>query len=245
MNLLNETIVVIVRGVIAFFSLHIFTRILGKQQVSQLTFFEYALGITIGSIAASLTTELDSRAWIHFIGLIVWAMSALLLQLITIRWRYMSKSVDGEPVVIVMNGKIMEEAMKKARYRAVDLMGQLRCKNVFDLNEVEFAILETNGEISVLKKSQFQPVTAQQMNIPVTPTSMGIELIHDGEIVKQNLKNLKLNEEWLHTQLEARGIRDVSEVFLATITTNGSFYVDTYQDKLKRIIDISDYIGPN
>ena len=83
------------------------------------------------------------------------------------------------------------------------------------------------------------------MNIPVTPTSMGIELIHDGEIVKQNLKNLKLNEEWLHTQLEARGIRDVSEVFLATITTNGSFYVDTYQDKLKRIIDISDYIGPN
>ena len=146
---MNETAVVIVRGIIAFFSLLIFARLLGKQQISQLTFFDYVLGITIGSIAASLTTELDSRAWVHFVGLVVWTASVLVLQLISEKWRYASKYVDGEPVVVVMNGKIMEDTMKKLRYRAVDLMEQLRDKGVFDLNEVEFAILETNGKLSV------------------------------------------------------------------------------------------------
>lgn len=88
----------------------------------------------------------------------------LALQLISENWRYASKYVDGEPVAVVMNGKIMEDAMKKARYRASDLMEQLRDKGVFDLNEVEFAILETNGQLSVLKKPQFQPVTPLHMN---------------------------------------------------------------------------------
>lgn len=242
---MNETAVVIVRGIIAFFSLLIFARLLGKQQISQLTFFDYVLGITIGSIAASLTTELTSRAWYHFVGLVVWTVAVLALQLISETWRYASKYVDGEPVVVVMNGKIMEDTMKKMRYRSVDLMEQLRDKGVFDLNEVEFAILETNGKLSVLKKPQFQPITPLHMNIPSIPNGIGTELIYDGKIVKQNLKDLRITEEWLKTQLKAKGINDVSEVFLATITPSGSFFVDTYMDRLKRITDMSDYIGPN
>ena len=223
----------------------IFARILGKQQISQLTFFDYVLGITIGSIAATLTTELGSRAWVHFVGLIVWTVAVLALQLISENWRYVSKYVDGEPVVVVMNGKIMEDTMKKMRYRASDLLEQLRDKGVFDLNEVEFAILETNGKLSVLKKPQFQPVTPLHMNVPSIPTGMGTELIYDGQIVKQNLTDFNLTEEWLDSQLKAKGIKNVSEVFLAMITPNGSFYIDTYMDRLKRITDISDFPGPN
>lgn len=169
----------------------------------------------------------------------------LALQLISENWRYASKYVDGEPVAVVMNGKIMEDAMKKARYRASDLMEQLRDKGVFDLNEVEFAILETNGQLSVLKKPQFQPVTPLHMNVPSIPNGMGTELIYDGQIVKQNLKDLSLTEEWLDSQLTTKGINNVSEVFLATITPSGSFFVDTYIDRLKRLTDISDYPGPN
>ncbi|NMA66819.1 MAG: DUF421 domain-containing protein, partial [Clostridiaceae bacterium] len=82
---MNETLVVVVRGIIAFFSLLIFARILGKQQISQLTFFEYVLGITIGSIAATLTTELNSRAWVHFVGLLVWTVAVYVLQIISER----------------------------------------------------------------------------------------------------------------------------------------------------------------
>ena len=242
---MNETAVVIVRGIIAFFSLLIFARLLGKQQISQLSFFDYVLGITIGSIAATLTTELDSRAWIHFVGLVVWTASVFALQWICEKWRYVSKFVDGEPAIVIMNGKIMENTMRKIRYRASDLMEQLRDKGVFDLNEVEFAILETNGKLSVLKKPQFQPVTPQHLNIPSLPGDMGTELIYDGQIIKQNLENLNVTEEWLYSQLKAKGIKDVSEVFLATITSQGSFYVDTYVDRLKRLTDISDYPGPN
>lgn len=242
---MNETVVVIVRGIIAFFSLLIFARFLGKQQISQLTFFDYVLGITIGSIAASLTTELSSRAWVHFVGLVIWTVAVLVLQLISENWRYASKYVDGEPLVVVMNGKVMEDAMKKARYRASDLLEQLRDKGAFDLNEVEFAILETNGKLSVLKKPQFQPVTPLHMNIPSLPLGLGTELIYDGQVVKQNLKDLNLTQEWLDSQLKIKGINCISEVFLATITPSGSFFVDTYTDRLKRIIDISDYPGPN
>lgn len=242
---MNETIVVIVRGIIGFFSLLIFARILGKQQISQLTFFEYVLGITIGSISATLTTELSSRAWVHFVGLVVWTVAVLILQLISENWRYAAKYIDGEPVIVVMNGEIMEDAMKKLRYRASDLMEQLREKGVFDLNQVEFAVLETNGKLSVLKKPEFLPVTPQDLNITPTPTGMSIELIYDGVVVEQNLKDLKLDEKWLNAQLKARGIKDPSEVFLAAITHEGSFYIDTYKDRLKRFIDISDYKGPN
>ena len=242
---LNETLVVVVRGIIAFFSLLIFARILGKQQISQLTFFEYVLGITIGSIAATLTTELNSRAWVHFVGLLVWTVAVYVLQIISERWRYISKYVDGEPLVVVMNGKIMEKSMRKIRYRASDLMEQLRDKGVFDLTEVEFAILETNGKLSVLKKPQFNPITPLHMNIPSIPSGVSTELIYDGEVVEQNLKDFNITKEWLVSQLNAKEINNIDEVFLATITPDGSFYVDTYLDRLNRFTDISDYPGPN
>lgn len=242
---MNETLVVIVRGIIGFFSLLIFARMLGKQQISQLTFFEYVLGITIGSIAATLTTELNSRAWVHFVGLLVWTIAVFALQVISEKSRYISKYVDGEPVVVVMNGKIMEDAMAKMRYRASDLMEQLRDKGVFDLAQVEFAILETNGKLSVLKKPQFEPVTPLHMNIPSIPSGIGTELIYDGELVNQNLRDFNITEKWLYSQLKAKGINSVSEVFLATITPEGSFYVDTYMDRLNRLTNISDYPGPN
>lgn len=242
---MNETIVVIVRGVISFFSLLIFARVLGKQQISQLTFFEYVLGITIGSIAATLTTELSSRAWVHFVGLVVWTIAVLILQVISLNWRYVAKYIDGEPVVVVMNGKIMEDAMKKLRYRASDLTEQLREKGVFDLNQVEIAVLETNGKLSVMKKPEFDPVTPQDLNITPMPSGMSMELIYDGVIVKQNLEDLNLDIKWLDAELKARGIKDVSEVFLAAITHDGSLYIDTYRDRLKRFINISDYKGPN
>lgn len=242
---MNETVVVIVRGIIGFFSLLIFARVLGKQQISQLTFFDYVLGITIGSIAATLTTELSSRAWVHFVGLVVWTVAVLLMQFISLAWRYSSKYIDGEPVVVVMDGKIMEDAMKKLRYRVSDLMEQLRERGVFDLNQVQFAILETNGKLSVLRKPEFDPVTPWDLNIPSKPSEMSQELIYDGQVVHQNIRDMNIDIQWLSEQLVNQGIKDVSEVFLAAITADGSLYVDTYQDRMRQKIDISDFPGPN
>lgn len=241
---MNEALVVLVRGIIGFVTLLIFARILGKQQISQLTFFDYVLGITIGSIAASLTTDLTTSAWPHWVGLLTWAGAVLILQWATVKRRYASKYFDGEPAVVIMNGQIMENVMKNMRYRLTDLMEQLRQKGVFDLSQVEFAVLETNGQLSVLKKSQFQPVTPQDMNIATDYTGISVDLIYDGQIMEQNLAQVNLDRAWLEGQLQKLGIKSPGEVFAALLDTNGNLYVDTYKDWVQKIINISDYKGP-
>ena len=144
---MNEAAVVFVRGIIAFFILLIFARLLGKQQVSELTFFDYILGITIGSIAATLTTDLSSRAWPHWVGLATWTAAVWFLQWVSLRSRAVAKYINGEPVILIMNGQIMEKNLKKMRYTLDDLLIQLRHRGSFDLKEVEFALLETTGQL--------------------------------------------------------------------------------------------------
>lgn len=238
---MNETLVVIVRSVIGFFSLLIFTRMLGKQQISQLTFFDYILGITIGSIAASLTTDLTSRAWPHWVGLFVWAFLVYILQKISLRWHKASVYIGGEPTIVIMKGKIMEGVMKKMRYRASDLLEQLRREGVFDIQEVEYAILETDGKFSVLKKSQHQPVTPGDLGITTPYQGLSTELIYDGQLFKKNLKQVEKDEEWLQSQLRARGFGSYREVFLAVIDASGNLFVDGYNDPMQNMHDISDF----
>lgn len=241
---LNEGLVVLVRSIIGFFSLLIFTRVLGKEQISQLTFFDYVLGITIGSIAASLTTDLSSRAWPHWIGLITWAALGYLMEIITLKWRYAAKVLEGEPDIVIMNGKILENTLKKIRYRVSDIMELLRNQGIFDLNEVNFAIIEANGQLSVLKKAENLPLTPKDMNIQVKDTSISIELIYDGILFTENLKQLGKDEAWLNNQLKAQGINNISEVFLATLSPQGTLYIDKYDDHIQNATDVGDYKGP-
>ncbi|NLY90507.1 MAG: DUF421 domain-containing protein [Firmicutes bacterium] len=238
---MNEAAVVFVRGLISFFTLLIFARILGKQQVSELTFFDYILGITIGSIAASLTTDLSSRAWPHWVGLATWTAAVWFLQWITLRSRAVAKYINGEPVILIMNGQIMERNLRKMRYTLDELLMQLRHQNIFDLKTVEFAILETNGSISVLRKSQYAPVTPDDLNIPTKYKGLSTELIYDGRIIDANLERVNLDRTWLEKQLSAQGIQNHREVFLALLNTEGELYVNRYQDRLPKVTDLSDF----
>lgn len=241
---MNEGLVVLVRSIIGFFTLLIFAKILGKQQISQLAFFDYVLGITIGSIAADLATDLSSRAWPHWIGLLSWAALGYLMEFITMKWRYAAKYIEGEPTIVIMNGKIMEDALKKMQFRVSDIMELLRNKDVFDLSQVDFAIIEPNGQLSVLRKPEYEPLTAKDMNISKKPSGISTELIYDGILIEENLRQLNKDKKWLMNQLKSKGIKDISEVFLATLNPAGSFYVDRYEDHIKKIIDIGDYKGP-
>lgn len=230
---MNEALIVIVRGIIAFFTLLIFARILGKQQISQLTFFDYIVGITIGSMASTLTTDLTSTAWSHWIGLLVWTCASFILQIITLKSKAAGEYLDGKPTLVIMNGKILEDSMKKSRYRLSELLEQLRSKDVFDLNQVAFAILEKDGQLSVLKKPEFQPATPKDLKLKPDASIIGTELIYDGIIIEQTLKNINKNRNWLMSQLKKQGINSSSEVFVATFNAPDKLYIDLFKDHMQ------------
>ena len=241
---MNESLVVVVRAVISYFSLLIFARVLGKEQISQLTFFDYIVGITIGSIASEVTVDLSSRAWPHWVGLFTWAALAYLMETITQKWRYAAKYIEGEPVIVIMKGKLLDNVLKKMHYRITDIQVLLRNQGIFDLNEVDYAIVEPNGNLSVLKKPEHLPLTPKDMNIPVKPTGISTDLIYDGVLIEENLKQMNKDKKWLMNELKKHGIKDISEVFLLTLNDAGSLYVDKYNDNIKKVKDIGDYKGP-
>ena len=130
------------------------------------------------------------------------------------------------------------------KFRVTDILELLRNQGVFNLNEVDYAIIESNGKLSVLKKPEYLPLTPKDMNIPVKATGISTELIYDGVIVEQNLRQMNKDVKWLKDQLKKHGIKDVSEVFLATLNDAGDLYIDKYDDQIKKVKDIGDYKGP-
>ena len=231
---MNEAWVVLVRSLIGFFTLLIFARLLGKQQISQLTFFDYVLGITIGSIAATLSVDLSSRAWPHWVGLLTWTLTVFILQWATQRYLFLDRYFNGVPSVVIADGKIMEGAMKKVRYTITDLLEQLRDKEIFDLTQVAYGVLETNGQLSVLLKPEFLPVTRSDLNLQNSEAGISNELIFDGIVMNQNLKKANLDREWLDQTLKQQGLASPSQVFLMTIDDAGTLYTDRYEDHMQK-----------
>ena len=231
---MNEGLMTFIRGIIGFFTLLIFTRILGKQQVSQLTFFDYVVGITIGSTASSLTTDLTSRAWPHWVGLLTWTSLCFILQLITLKSKTAEKYLDGQPTIIISNGIILEKSMKKFRYTIGDLLAQLRDKGIFDLDDVAFAVLEKDGQLSILKKTECDFVSPKDLKLKVSPASIDYQVIYDGSIIAENLTTINRNEKWLMNKLKKQGISDTSEVFLATYNSSSGLHIDLYEDHIKK-----------
>ncbi|MFD2130530.1 DUF421 domain-containing protein [Pseudogracilibacillus auburnensis] len=225
-----ESFVVVVRAIIAFFTLLIFTRILGKQQISQLSFFDYITGITIGSIAATLTTDLTSRAWPHWVGLFLWTLLVFIFQWITLKGRNIAKYIDGEPAIVILKGKIMEDTLKKTRYRAADLLKLLRSKDVFEISEVEYAVLETSGELSILKKAESLPLTPKDIGLLTSYKGISRELIYDGKVMEQNLNYIGKDEKWLLNQIRSNGFGSFDEVFLVLIDESNKLFIDGYRD---------------
>lgn len=238
---------VILRVFFAFAFLLIFSRLVGKKQINQFSFFDYIVGITVGSIAATITTELNSPPYTHLFGLFFWFLLSWLLGLATIKSRKASKWLLGEPTIIIHNGKILEKNMGKMNYHMDELMQQLRLRGAFNPRDVEFAVLETNGYLSVEKKSQKRGVTPDDLNIATKYEGMSTELIYDGQIILQNLEMFNLSENWLVSELKKQGINSLEQVSLCILDSKGKLYVDLKNDNVKAPteVNISDYPGPN
>ena len=199
-------------------TLFIITKIMGHKQVAQLDFFDYISGITIGSIAAELATELETPIK-PFIALVIYGLISILLNVITSRLHRSRKYVNGTPTILMDNGKIYRKNLKKAKLDLSEFMLMCREAGYFDLDEIQTAIFENNGKLSVLPNSKNRPITPNDMQITVKLSKIGTEIIMDGEILGDNLKRLGFDEIWLKKQLADQGYKNTEDIFLGIYHT--------------------------
>jgi uncharacterized membrane protein YcaP (DUF421 family) len=216
----------IIRTTSAFVVLLLLARLLGKKQLSQLTFFHYITGITIGSIAADIASQTDTPFLNALISLIWWSVLTWLMSYIALKIPKLRILFDDKPDIIIKDGEISVKTLRSVRLHMDDVMMLLREQNIFSIQEVHYAVLETNGELSVFKKVGQQEATKLDVKADTSPPLyMPAEIIADGKIVQKNLVELKLTEEWVMKKLRKQGVESVQDVFYAQIQTNGSLYI--------------------
>ncbi|MDM5214709.1 DUF421 domain-containing protein [Peribacillus sp. NJ4] len=223
---------VFVRALLFLIILFLVTKLLGKKQLSQLSYFEYVVGITIGSIGAEVITGLERNISVGIIGIVTTAAIPFIVGLITLKSKLLRDLVEGKGTVFIKDGKIMEDNLKKERYTTDELLELLRKKDVFQVSDVEFAALEATGDLSVMLKKENQPLTAKDLNLVVASVKEPQTVIMDGEILDEPLATIGRSRGWLHTELEKLGVT-IENVFLGQINSYGELTVDLFDDILQ------------
>ncbi len=217
---------IIIKPTLAFVLLLILARLLGKKQMSQMTFFNYVTGITIGSLAAEIITFDDETIWHEVVGLIWWCFLTALLAYITLKSIKLRKIIDGQPSFLIKNGVIQEKELKSTRINIEELSMMLREQSIFSIKDIDYAILEQNGQLSILKIQNKLTVTRKDMSIATSqPKYLPAEVIIDSKIIHKNLTSYGLNLQWLENQLNQQGVDSIDDVFYAEIQDDGSLYV--------------------
>ncbi len=219
------------RSLLMLIGIFLLVRLLGKKQLSEMSFFEYITGITIGSIAGALSLDRSIPVLYGAISILIWAFIPMVFNFLSLKSKKIRDMVEGKETIFIKDGKILEDNLKKEHYTTENLLYQLRKKDIFNVADVEFAVLETDGSLSVLKKKEKQPVTLKDMNLPANGEKEPHTVIMDGKIIDEGLKNSGLNRAWLKTELEKLGVT-VENVFLGQVDSMGQLTVDLYDDKI-------------
>lgn len=197
----------------SFVALFFLTKLMGNRQISELSVFDYINGITIGSIAAELATELEDPIK-PLIALVVYAVVTFILSVITDKSLAARKLISGRPLIILDEGKLYRDNMKKAKIDVHEFLCMCRQAGYFDLSAIQTACFESNGKMSFLPVSTKRPATPEDMQLSPQQEEIFYTVIADGKMLPQNLRQLGLDETWLRSQLKAKGCSDPQEVFL-------------------------------
>ncbi len=219
-----EIVKLVLTSFLSVVTLFIIAKVLGHKQMSQLDFFDYITGITIGSIAAELATELE-KPWKPLVAMTIYGTVAVLLTFITSKLPRMRKFINGTPTIILSDGKLYRKNMKKAKLDLSEFMVMCRQEGYFDLNDIAVAVFEYNGRLTVLPKATKRPVNPTDINVVPQPDSISTELIMDGRIMHDNLKRMGLDMNWLKKELALQGIKSEKEVFLGLCDRNNQLTV--------------------
>ena len=208
-----DIIKIILTALLSIVTMFIITKIMGHKQVAQLDFFDYINGITIGSIAAGLATNLE-EPWKPMIALVVYGISSVMLNLLAHKIPRTRKYINGTPTILMNEGKLYRKNLKKAKLDLSEFLLLCREQGYFELDDIQTAVFEHNGKLSILPKASNRPATPTDLKITAKATYIGTEVIMDGRIMSENLYRLGYNEKWLTNKLKAQGYKEAKEIFL-------------------------------
>ena len=201
--------------IIGFFALLIVTKILGKTQINQITPFEFISSLVLGELVGNAVYDKDINAFYILYTVFLWALLLYTIEVLTQKFKGTRSFFEGKPSILVRNGQIDFNELKKEKLDINELQSLLRSKDIFSIREIQYAILETNGSISVLKKSKYDNPTNEDLNLPEKPIYLPVTVILDGEILWDNVQACGFNKKWLKNQLYANKISKIKEVFYA------------------------------
>ena len=211
-----EVLYIIALSLGASLAIFVLTKLMGYRQLSQMSMFDYIIGITIGSIAAEMATSLEDHFMQPLVAMIVYALTAFFLACITSKSVKARRVIEGKPLVLLNNGELYRHNLKKAKIDVTEFLTQCRVNGYFDVSKLQSAVIEGNGKISFLPKASDRPVTPSDMQLKPSEDFMVANVILDGKIMEDNLKQTGNDEKWLKKQIRAHGAKNIEDVLLAT-----------------------------
>lgn len=219
-----DTFEIVVRCIIAMTTLFFMTKLLGKKQVSELSLFDYVVGISIGNFASEMAINLEAKFFNAMLAIVVFGILAYIISILTLKSLKLRKFFIGSPTILLEHGNLIYKNMKKSMIDVNDILSQAREMGYFDISEVEFAILEANGKISFLPKGEYKNINIKDMNLKIEKQGLCANVIMDGNIMNDNLNNIGKDEEWLLHELDVKG-KNVSDILLATVDINDKLVI--------------------
>ena len=214
------------------------TKILGKKQVSQLSLFDYVIGISIGNFAAEVTINLEAE-WINgVVAVLIFGLVAYFVSIITMKSIVERRFFMGSPTIVIQNGKIIKESLKRVKLDINDLLEECRNNNVFDLNQINYALMEANGKLSILLKPEYLPLTPKDMKLNPEKNGLVANVIIDKKIMQENLKQMNKDDKWLLKELKTKKVK-LEDILLCTMDINDklTIYKQKENEEIKNILE--------
>lgn len=219
------------RTVLVLIILFFITKMMGKKQISELNFFDYVVGITIGSIAADISLDIEKDMIAGIAALFIYGFISYIISFVSIKSILARRFFIGVPTVLVEKGKIIESGLKKSKIDVNDLLMEARENGYFNLDEIDYALMEVNGNISFLPKEKEKPVTKRDMKIKCSNEGLTVNAIIDSKYMVNNMKAINKDKEWLDHELKVNGYDNYDNILLATIDNN--YKVTIYEKNVK------------
>lgn len=219
-----EIIKIILLSLFSVIELFIFTKVMGNHQMSQLTMFDYVNGITIGSIAAEMATSLETSFWHPFTAIIVYSLVSVLISYVTSKSIKARKVINGKPRILMQNNELIRDNFSRAKIDINEFLEECRNQGFFNINDIDTAIIESNGKLSILPAENKRPLNPNDMNMNPQQQKLPVNVIMDGQIMYDDLKHTGNNDVWLKKQLEQQKVK-LSEVFIAFCDENNQLSI--------------------